>query len=160
MAKDVKNLRIEGDVAIWPMREEGKIKGTYVGTFKFRCYLTPMQQIAQNREYRELLGNSSPTLADEHTSFMAYALSQLKQRVIEAPPFWSENKHVSGMDGDIPDEEIVEAVLNAAITAEVNYKKALADSKEKSIKRAEKGAEAIEKEQEDQDDSEAEESDS
>lgn len=134
------NMTIENNVAIWHMRMEGEISGTYVGTFKFRCFLTPTQRIAANREYRELLGNN-PALAPEHESFLAYALTQLKHRIVEAPPFWDTK--TSSFAGDIPDDNVISAILEAAVSAEVKYREQLKKRKEEAVEKAKELAEKL-----------------
>jgi len=136
------HLRIDGATATWELREEGLISGTYAGTFKFRCFLSPTQKIAANREYREILG-PNPTYAPEHESMMAFALTQLKHRIIEAPPFWSSTLQESSMAGDIADDNIISLVLDAAIEAELQYKNNLKEKKDDVLKRAVKAAEAL-----------------
>lgn len=134
------DIKIAGDIANWEMRMEGNVSGTYVGLFKFRCFLTPLQTIAAGKEQRELLGTNM-ALATEHEAFLAYALTQLKQRIIQAPPFWaSEGKSVNG---DLPDENIIEAVLDAAIRSELKYKDEKKKRKEESLARSQKTIDAI-----------------
>ena len=132
------DILIEGGQATWEMRLEGDIQGTYSGTFKFRCFLTPTQRLAAGREHRELLG-SNPTLATEHDDNLAFSLSQLKHRIISAPPFWTSN----GIAGDLPDENIIDSVLDAAIAAELKYKAQLKQKKGDAIERAKKAAERL-----------------
>lgn len=127
------DIIIENNVASWDINLLGDINGTYVGTFKFRCYLTPTQQIAANREYRELIG-PHPTFAPEHESFLAYALTQLKYRILSAPPFW--NSVVGGTPGDIPDENVLTAILDAAVSAETKYRGLLKKRTESAINRS------------------------
>ena len=150
---DQSDILIEGSTATWEMNLDGSVLGTHRGRFKFKCYLTPTEIIAAGRSYRELLG-TNPALASEHESFLAYALTQLKYRIIEAPPFWATSK--DGIQGDLPDTEIVSAVLDAAISAELKFKGQLAkrkkDALDKAIKEAEKlseGKEEVTSESED-----------
>jgi len=140
------DIQISGTTATWEMRLEGEISGTYTGVFKFRTYLTPLQSIGANREYRELLG-VNPLSAPEHESFLCYALCQLKYRVIEAPPFWSATLQSSTMAGNIPDESIISSVLEAAINAETMYKNQLQERKLAALKVANAEVEAIVKAQ-------------
>jgi hypothetical protein len=130
-------INVDG-TSTWMISQHGPIKGLYTGLFKFRCYLTPLQQIAANREYRELLGQNI-TMADEHITFVTYCLTQLKQRIIEAPPFW--NSTTSGFAGDIEDDNIVAQVLEAAIQSELKYKKVLEQRRIEAVERAKKAAE-------------------
>lgn len=135
MSEDRSDIKLDGSTALWEMKADGVIHGTYMGTFRFRCYLSPLQQIAAGREERELLGTNI-ALAPEHERFLAYALSQLKYRVITAPPFWSSANPNGNLAGDVADEEIVSAVLDAAINAEVMYKKELKKRRDSAIERA------------------------
>lgn len=136
------DIKIDGSVASWEINTTGSIMGTYIGTFRFRCFLTPLQQIAAGREERELIGVNM-SLAPEHEKFMAYALTQLKYRVISAPPFWASANPNGNMSGDIPDEEVINLILSAAIDAEVKYKNELKKRKEEAIKRAKSASEQI-----------------
>lgn len=126
--------------AEWMLSQHGPIKGLYTGLFKFRCFLTPLQQIAANREYRELLGQNI-TFAEEHVTFITYALTQLKQRILEAPPFWESTK--SGYPGDIEDDVILQQILEAAIQSEIKYKVVLEERKLDALDKAKKAAESI-----------------
>lgn len=136
------DIIIEGDTALWEIRLDGDIKGTYLGSFRFKCFLTPTQRLAASREYRELLGEN-PLLALKHEDNLAYALSQLKYRVISAPPFWTSSLQTSEMAGDLPDENIIMAVLDAAIGAELKYKAQLKKRKQEAIEKAKKAAERL-----------------
>jgi len=138
------DIIIQDNTAIWEMKVDGDIHGTYMGKFRFRCYLTPTQKIAADREYRQMLGDN-PTTAPEHESFLAYSLTQLKYRVLEAPPFWSSTQQTSigAVHGDLPDENVLSAVLDAAISAEVKYKAQLKKRKEEALDRAKKAAERL-----------------
>lgn len=147
------DMVFEGHTAVWELKADGDIKGTYIGTFRFRCFLTPIQQIAANREYRELLG-ANPTMAPEHESFLAYALTQLKYRIIDAPPFWSSSKS-GAFEGDLPDENVISTILDAAINAEVKYKENLMSKKETALERAKKAAEKMLNDHDEEDDEEA-----
>lgn len=129
------DIQINGYQATWTMKLEGDVQGTYSGNFTFRCFLNPLQTIAANREYRELLG-PNPTSAPEHESFLAYSLTQLKYRIISAPPFWNSTIQDSAMAGNIPDENIISAVLSAAIDSEILYKSQLKSRKEAALKTA------------------------
>jgi hypothetical protein len=136
------DIQIDGSTATWEMRLEGEIQGTYTGTFKFRCFLTPTQRLAAGREHRELLGNN-PTLATEHDDNLAFSLSQLKHRIISAPPFWTSTMQANGMAGDLPDENVIDSVLEAAIAAELKYKAQLKQRKLDALDRAKKAAEEM-----------------
>lgn len=129
------NVIIENGFGNWNINMVGTVNGTYMGSFKFRCYLTPTQEIAADREYRELLG-ANPAFASEHVSFTAYALTQLKYRVVSAPPFWASTMSSSGYSGDLPDQEVLAAVLNAAMECEVTYRDQLKKQKLEAVERS------------------------
>lgn len=135
------DLIIDGNVSSWDMRLDGDIQGTYVGSFKFKCYLTPLQQIAANREYRELMG-PNPTYASEHESFLAYSLTQLKHRIISAPPFWA-SQNPAMLAGDIADENIISAILDAALSSELKYKSQLKKKRLDALERAQAATEKL-----------------
>jgi hypothetical protein len=157
--KERTDIIIEGNTATWESNVTGTINGTYIGTFRFRCFLTPTQQIAASREMRELLGPEM-TMAPEHESFLAYALTQLKHRIISSPPFWSSAVGGGGMQGDVPDENVISAVLDAAIGAEIKYKNQLSSRKLEAIERAKKAAERMISNKEVEDDDEGEDTES
>lgn len=140
---------IEGNFAKFQINMLGAVNGLYTGTFTFRCIMTPSQQIAANRDYREMLGGNA-TLADERISFMAYALSELKQRITSAPPFWTSTE--SGITGDIPDEDVLTAILDAAIHAQLQFRKELGEKKLSLLKRAVEQAERMVNGKSDKDD--------
>lgn len=137
---DRTDIIIEGTTASWAINMEGDVSGTYTGTFRFRCYLNPTQKIAANREMRSLLGEF-PMLVPEHESFLAYALSQLKYRILSSPPFWTSGEN--GYAGDIPDTNVLSAILDAAIDAEVKYMGQLQARKLEALEKAKKAAEAF-----------------
>jgi hypothetical protein len=154
MARKKKRTNERSDITVnldgtadWMLSAHGAIKGLYTGLFKFRCALTPLQQIAANREYRELLGENI-TFAEEHVTFVTYALTQLKQRIVEAPPFWSATK--SGFPGDIEDSDILQIVLEAAVQSELKYREVLTERRAEALEKAKKAAElALDKKKKD-----------
>lgn len=135
------DLIIEGSTATWDMRLDGDIHGTYVGAFRFKCYLSPIEQISADRERRELLG-PQPFAAPEHESFLAYALTQLKYRIVSAPPFWASANPAS-LSGDIADENVIAAVLDAALGSEMKYKSQLKKKKLDAVARAKAATEKL-----------------
>lgn len=133
-----KEILLSGNEATWHMSMLGAIEGTYVGTFKFRCYLSPIEKIAANREYRELMGEQM-LLAPEHEANLAYAITQLKYRVISAPPFWTSNS----VAGNIPEYEVIMAVLDASMEAELHFREKKKEDKKKDLDRARAAAEKM-----------------
>lgn len=139
---DDSTIFIEGTEATWRINEEGPINGKYIGTFKFRCILMPVGRIAANREYREMLGGN-PTLTPEHEDSLAYALTQLKYRIISYPPFWEGEDKSTPINGNIPDTDIIALILRAAVAAELKYRKQLDEKRKSAIQRAKEAAEKI-----------------
>ncbi|MDD5650838.1 MAG: hypothetical protein PHF86_10565 [Candidatus Nanoarchaeia archaeon] len=92
-------------------------KQSYIGTFKSMCFLTPLDTIKADKLYRELLGKDF-TLASLDSKNYAFALSQLKYRLVEVPPFWL-NKEIGG--GHV-DSNVIFTVLDKALEAEKTYK--------------------------------------
>jgi hypothetical protein len=136
------DVSIEGNVATWTITESGNIQGTYHGVFKFKCFLTPTEKLAAGREYRELLGPNG-ALAFKHEDDLAFMLAQLKYRILSAPPFWSSSIGVNGLSGDVPDENILSAILEAAMAAEYKYFAQLVNRKEAMVKKAKQSAEKV-----------------
>ena len=119
MAEEYK-VDIDLDKAIGTFRvdvEGRKSKESYKGVFQVRCLLNPMAFIAADKLYRELIGGK-PSEAHEHASALAFALSQLKHRIVKMPPFW-ENKEMPG--GHIEDDNVIMEVLNRAIYCEERF---------------------------------------
>lgn len=140
---DNTDITIEGNTAIWRMPTmEGQINGTYNGTFIFRCWLDPVRQLQAGREYREFLGQNAG-MATETEANLAFALSQIKQRVIKAPPFWTSTAQESGIAGNIGDFNIIAAVLDAAIRAEQIYKNKMQKERDLLLKKSIEKSEAI-----------------
>jgi hypothetical protein len=92
-------------------------KSSYMGTFRVKCLLSPLEEIAADKRYRDLLGSNSH-LAQEHVRRQAFALSQLEQRIMEMPPFW-ENDVIPG--GHIQDDNVLLEILDLAIEAQEKY---------------------------------------
>lgn len=89
---------------------------TYLGRFEIKCVLSPLDQINADREYRDFLGNNM-ILASEQVKNHAFALAQCKYRIIESPPFWQ----TAGTHGNLEDDNVITAVLNACIDAQESY---------------------------------------
>jgi hypothetical protein len=144
---DNNDISIEGNIATWRMSPmEGEIGGTYTGTFTFRCFLDPIRQLQAGREYREFLG-SHAIGASEFEGRIAFSLSQLKHRVITAPPFWTSTQQDSGMNGNIGDINIIFWVLDAAIRSEELYKDRMLKEREEILNRTIKKTEQTIKEE-------------
>jgi len=136
------DITLDGSTATWVMPTMvGDLGGTYTGTFVFRTFLSPIRKLQAGREFREFLGQYAQ-LADEREFNLALALTQLKHRVIKAPPFWTSTLQDSEFAGNIGDLDVIGAVLTAAMRAEQMYKEKVDKEKdgllEKTIAVAEK----------------------
>jgi hypothetical protein len=123
-------ITITGSRAKWTMPPtQGELQGTYTGTFEFKCFLTPTEQLQAGREHRALLGNLAH-MASEIEYKLAYALTQLKLRIVSAPPFWSSTGQDGGIAGNIGDTNVIGLVLNAAELAETMYKTKMTEERD------------------------------
>jgi hypothetical protein len=145
------DIILEGSTATWDMGIiQGDVHGTYSGTFKFRCFLTPTQNLAAAREYRELLGPQL-MLAPESDGHTAFALTQCKYRILSSPPFWTAPLQNGEMPGNIPDLNVILAVLDAAISSETKYRALMTKERDKMLTRAIGAAEAMAQTEDEQD---------
>lgn len=120
-------MQIEGSEAKFEINVLGKFtKQTYIGTFKVKCILSPLEEIEADKIYRELLGNNYH-LSDETIKQKAFALAQLQVRVLQQPFFW-ENDRLGG--GHIPDSNVILEILDKAVEAQEMY----IESKEQEMK--------------------------
>jgi hypothetical protein len=149
--KDIKEylsrseLVIEGNTCKWNIASVGGIGGTYIGTFVFKCYLNPSERLAAGRLYRELIGNNTINTAfiSKREDGLAFSLAELKYRVIDSPPFWNSSLDITGLAGDIPDELIIDEVLEHAVAAELKYLAQIQVKKEELLKKAKGSAENL-----------------
>lgn len=93
---------------------------TYIGTFRVKCFLSPIDMIKADRLYRELIGAVSPMMASNAVQSMTFAISQLSVRVLEAPDFFRLKSELPG--GHLTDNVLSE-ILGLAIEAEDLYRK-------------------------------------
>ena len=82
-------------------------------------------------------------MALQHDESLAFTLSQLKHRVISAPPFWNSAVGLSRILGDIPDENVLNEIFEAALSAEFKYLAEMQEKRDKALERGKKAAEAI-----------------
>jgi hypothetical protein len=112
-------MRLEKDgTAIFEINDIGDdTNQTYLGTFRVKCVLSPLEFISSDKTRRELLGLHQE-FAIEHTKNLALALAQLQYRVMESPAFW-KNKTI---DGGHVDDNIILLVFERAIEAQTLFK--------------------------------------
>jgi hypothetical protein len=145
------DLVIEGSTATWTMSNvQGLIGGTYNGTFKLRCFLSPTEELGASRLYRELLGPHA-SLSSEDESYLAYALTQLKYRVISAPPFWYTPQQAGEMPGSIPDKNVLLLVLDASARAAAAFQAKMTAERDTVLKKTIQSAEDLIQQEGDED---------
>lgn len=137
------DIILNGSEATWIMpRMEGQLGGTYIGSWTFRCYLDPLRSLQAGREYRELLGSLAIQASDTESD-LAFALVQLKHRVLAAPAFWTSTESSSGIPGNIGDLNVIAAVLDAAMRSEELFKMKIAKEREEVLERTIKAGEDL-----------------
>jgi hypothetical protein len=108
---------------------DGRTQMEQKGYFKFQCLLEPMQVIGQDALYRDLIG-PRPHEADRFAARLAFALAQLKFRVVEGPEWWRKGK--DDLWGTKCDFQVIQGVLDLSVEAEEIYLKRLSDSAEEA----------------------------
>lgn len=112
-------FRFEGSVAEFDFHSIGeRTNTTYMGVFKVKTILSPLDLLKADRLYRELIGSVNPHMASSKAQDYAFALSQLKVRMLESPDFY-KNKE---LDGAHLDSNVLIEIINLAIEAEAEYK--------------------------------------
>lgn len=140
---DNNEIILTGNTAKWTLEPtQGEVSGTYQGHFEFRCYLTPTQILEAGREFRSLLGGL-PEHASSKEKNIAFALVELKYRVIKAPPFWYSTLQDSGYAGNLADLNILVLVLEKAMVSESLFQEKIQKDRESLLERTIKSAEAL-----------------
>lgn len=140
---DNNEIVLTGNTAKWTLEPtQGEISGTYQGAFEFRCYLTPTQILEVGREFRSLLGGL-PEHASSKEKNIAFALVELKYRVIKAPPFWNSTLQDSGYAGNIADLNILVLVLEKAMVSESLFQEKMQKERDQLLDLTIKSAEAL-----------------
>ena len=93
---------------------------SYIGTFKVQCVMSPMDIIEADKLYRYMLGENMAWASQQAQNF-ALAFSQLKYRIVEAPPFWENDTNIAG--SHIRDYNVIVEIFDQALFAEENYVK-------------------------------------
>jgi len=113
------DVKLDGSLAEFHFDGIGKNSGeSFSGDFTVKCYLNPIEVLKSDRLYRDLMGATSPHLASSEAQNFAFALSQLKFRMVKSPAGWKNTE----IDGGHLDDNIVVGVLNKAIEAQMLYK--------------------------------------
>ena len=112
------DFRFEGSKAYFDFSGIGeKSNITFMGEFCVKTILSPIDHLKSDQLYRELIGPINPHLASQESKNFAFALSQLKQRILEAPDFF-KNKEI---DGGHLDANILIEIINLSIDAETAF---------------------------------------
>lgn len=106
---------------------------TYDGVFTVRTLLEPFRKLASGRTQRALLGSMAQHATD-HEHNIAFALAELQQRVLSAPPWWDSMPDLEVRGSAVRDENIILMVLDSAIEAQAQYSKDLHKSSAEAIK--------------------------
>ena len=103
---------------------------TYIGEFKFKCLLSPLDRINIDREYRSMLGTNAQEAGIEAAN-LANILSELLFRIVDSAPFWiSKESFIPG--SHIPDRNVLLKVYEKALSCEAEYKQEIKEKVEKS----------------------------
>jgi hypothetical protein len=106
----------------------------YTGSFKVRTLLTRRQRAAADEIRRDFIG-TNPEGASKQVAIDGFVVGQLAVRVLDAPDFF-KNAGVGGQN--LPDFNVLEAILEKAILAEE-------ERKSKLIKQADDATEILKK---------------
>lgn len=120
-------MKIEDNVGIFTISElDQEMNQTLIGEFKVKLTLSPLDILAIDRDYRELLGPVNPLMATGEANDIAFALSQLKHRVLSSPSFWKG----LGFDGGHLPKNVLYSVLDKSIELQDMFKKQKQDEME------------------------------
>lgn len=126
---------IEGSEASFEVAETDQLtRTTYMGSFRVKCFLSPLEKIKADRIYRELIGAVNPVMASGDAKNMAFAISQLTVRVIEGPDFFKNQKNPDLPGGHLPDDILI-SILDKAIDAETEFREQQRKAYEETQKR-------------------------
>jgi hypothetical protein len=132
MAKNKFQFNADGSVTFRLAEVGARSRTTYEGAFRVKGGLSPYDELSASRDLRALLGEHG-VQATDHEVNLAYALSQLRYRILEAPLFWTE-KGRDGYGGADIDDNVLITVLNMAGEAEVANNKRLREEAKARLK--------------------------
>jgi hypothetical protein len=113
-------MRIEDNIGIYQINIlDDESNESYVGEFRVKCILSPLDLLAIDRDFRELLGPINPIMASGDANNIAFALSQLRHRVLAYPPFWKGEVY----DGGHLPKKVLYAILDGSIEVQEKFKK-------------------------------------
>jgi hypothetical protein len=138
-AKKNFQFNADGTVTFKIAQVGDRSRTTYEGPFRVKSALSPFDELSAGRDMRALLGEHGVQALD-HEANIAYALAQLRYRIVECPLFWTE-KSREGYGGAELDSNIILNVLTMAVEAEVADRKRL---KEEAKQRLQEMSAALE----------------
>ena len=122
-------MKIEDNMGIFVISEfDEEENQTYIGEFKVKLILSPLDILASDRDYRELIGNTNPFMATNDATNIAFALSQLKYRIVSAPVFWEASTGYRA--GHVP-KRILYSVLDKSLELQERFKRSKKEEMEK-----------------------------
>lgn len=125
-------MRIEDNIGVFSISElDGESNESYVGEFKVKLILSPLETLAIDRDYRELIGPINPLMASNDANNIAFALSNLKHRILAYPSFWKG----SGYDGGHLPKSVLYKILDLSIECQDKFKQLKQEEMNKIQKR-------------------------
>lgn len=113
---------IEGTTATFDSAVQDELTmETYMGSYKVKCFLSPLEIIRADRIYRELIGPINSAMAGDTAQNYAFAIAQLSVRLIVFPDFF-KNPNAPELLGSHMPEKVLIAVLDSSIDAETQYR--------------------------------------
>lgn len=113
---------IEGSTAVFDIAiQDDLTMETYIGNFKVKCFLSPLEVIRADRIYRELIGSVNSVMAGDTAQNYAFAISQLSVRIINCPDFF-KNPNAPDLFGSHTPDKVLIGVLNSSIDAETHFR--------------------------------------
>jgi hypothetical protein len=120
-------MKIENNIGVFTVSElDPETNETYIGEFRVKLILSPLETIAIDRDYRELIGAVNPFMANSEANNLAFALSQLKHRVISSPSFWKGESY----DGGHLPKKVLYSILDMSLEVQDKFKKQREDEME------------------------------
>ena len=146
MAKPkVKYLFNEDGTVTFRHSDVGSVsRTTYEGVYRVKSSLSPYDELAAGRDFRDLLG-ARAEMATDHESNIAFALSHLRYRLVEYPSFWREKSRDGYLGADL-DANILIAVLDLALNAQFESNRRLKAEAKRRLGQMAKALEEADKE--------------
>jgi hypothetical protein len=132
MAKNKFQTNEDGTVTFRISEVGDRSRTTYEGLFKVKGSLSPFDELSAGKDMRQLLGEHGAGATD-HEINIAYALAQLRHRIVESPSFWTERSR-DGFGGADMDGNVILHVLTLAVDGEVEMGKKFRQEAKRRLK--------------------------